>query len=117
MSTKVIPDLSAALTLASWLVFGQDTGQTDPNRSISDAIKAGKAGLKEHQMIHEARALLTKLLGMNWKILDFAPSDGHGSRRDHGLLMIAYYFLLLRAKLDFEIRVISVLNKSTMLCR
>lgn len=38
MSTKVIPDLSAALTLA------------------------GKAGLKEHQMIHEARALLTKLM-------------------------------------------------------
>ncbi|CAJ1395151.1 unnamed protein product [Effrenium voratum] len=38
MNTKVIPDLSAALTLAS------------------------KAGLKEHQMIHEARALLTKLM-------------------------------------------------------
>ncbi|CAE7357666.1 unnamed protein product [Symbiodinium sp. CCMP2456] len=38
MSTKVIPDLSAALTLAS------------------------KAGLKEHQMIHEARSLLSKLM-------------------------------------------------------
>lgn len=40
MNTKVIPDLSAALTLA------------------------GKAGLKEHQMIHEARALLTKPFGI-----------------------------------------------------
>ena len=47
MNTKVIPDLSAALTLA------------------------GKAGLKEHQMIHEARALLTKPLG----IFRFCPKE------------------------------------------
>ena len=62
MSTKVIPDLSAALTLATWCVTSrvkEHAAQAFPG------AQASKAGLKEHQMIHEARSLLSKSLRCN----------------------------------------------------
>ena len=76
----ILHSLNASFQLwtceSSFLMFLQRRAPTDALQDFSrfrtwilrgNQTQAGKAGLKEHQMIHEARALLTKPLGSSSK--------------------------------------------------